>query len=347
MDNKSALHHIALIPAYKPLKLLPDLVCKLSENGIKVVIVNDGSGDEFNDIFEKCSQYADICVHKINMGKGAALKTGLGYIYDRYGEESVIVTVDADGQHAIKDALAILSTAEVNPHTLVFGSRKFTGKVPFRSRIGNELTEIAYDVFSGVKMCDTQTGLRAFTGDLIPDLLNISGQRYEYEINMLFGFTKKRIKIIEHEIETIYLNDNSSSHFHPIRDTLRLHWQIFKASSYSHISIAVEYILFALIWLISDKLIIANAVSKSVSALLRFILNRKFGFAPQKNALRSAIKYVFISLGIIVLNTTILYIVITFCSVPPLLSKLIIILFGYIISWIVKKLTMHIRRAKK
>lgn len=336
--------YIALIPAYKPLDLLPRLVATLAQHGLRVVVVNDGSGTEYDSIFQICSDHADICTHAHNMGKGMALKTGLRYILNTYGEKSVVVTVDADGQHAVKDALAVCSLAEQNPHTLVFGSRKFTGQVPFRSRIGNELTEIAYHVFSGIKMRDTQTGLRAFTGNLIPLLLDISGCRYEYEINMLFDFTKQRIDIIEHEIETIYENNNASSHFHPIRDTLRLHGQICKAAAFSYISIAIDYMLFALIWLLSDTVCAANIAAKSISALIRFVLNRKFGFKSKNGLGISVCKYLLISIGVIALNTAAVYGLVSAGSIHPLLAKLLVTLGGFVASWLVKKVIMSVRK---
>ncbi len=346
-QNMISYSRVALIPAYKPMDLLPELVAALWNNGLEVVVVNDGSGAEFDDVFRACSAYADICVHAVNQGKGTALKTGLAYILEKYGENVIAVTVDADGQHAVKDALAVCALAEQNPHKLIFGSRRFTGKVPFRSRFGNTLTEVAYHIFSGVKMYDTQTGLRAFSGDLIPKLLAISGKRYEYEINMLFGFTKQGIDIIEHEIETIYDNNNSSSHFNPVRDTLRLHKQIWKNAAYSFVSVAVEYLLFALLWSFTGFgcVLLANAVARAVSSSLRFGLNRKYGFKSRSTLCGSLVRYIPISLGVLLLNTAAV-----FCMsivIQPLVAKLLVMMIGFVATWLVKKIVVSRRKAKK
>ncbi len=340
-------NYIALIPAYKPLPLLPDLVAELTENGLRVVLVNDGSGADFDRIFEKCAATAELCTHKANKGKGRALKTGLEYILKEYGSSPIVVTVDADGQHAVRDALDVCKLAEKNPGKLIFGSRKFTGKVPFKSRVGNTMTQVSYHIFSGISMFDTQTGLRAFSADLIPALLEIKGERYEYEINMLFDFTKRNIPIVEHEIETIYINDNSSSHFHPVRDTYRLHAQIFKAVSFSYISIAADLALFIALWLATSDIFIANIVARALSATLRLILNRRFGFKPRAHKLRSAVIYIAAAIGILAVNTAALYLLATLGGIPAIAAKLIVTALGFPTAWLIKKIVNKIKKDHK
>ena len=105
--------------------------------------------------------------------------------------------------------------------------RAFTGKVPLRSRFGNSLTKALFKLQTGVGVTDTQTGLRAFTTNLIPFMLIIEGQRYEYEMNMLLEASKES-EILEVPIETVYINDNEGSHFRPIRDGLMIYKNIFK-----------------------------------------------------------------------------------------------------------------------
>ncbi len=335
--------YIALIPAYKPLDLLPDLVRDLTRVGFSVVVVDDGSGAAFEPIFRRCAEHAEICTHPENAGKGRALKTGLAYIRDTYGESPIVVTVDADGQHAVKDALAVCRMAEQNPHTLVFGSRKFTGKVPFRSRLGNSITQIAYHIFSGVRMCDTQTGLRAFSGDLIPRLLDTAGERYDYEMTMLFEFTKQGIPILEHEIATIYENNNASSHFKPIRDSLRLYRQIFRASAYTFLSFAVDLTLFAVLFWITGLPIASNVASRGVSATLRFILNRKFGFRRRGELVHSILLYTAMTVGILAINTACLWPLMKFCGVPAIAAKLIASFVCCGVSFLAKKIAVQSR----
>ncbi len=180
MVQNLSYERIVLIPAYKPSSALIDLATELEQNGLTVIIVNDGSGKEYDSIFAECENFAVVLHHKVNAGKGAALKTGLSYIQNTYGNTCVVVTVDADRQHKLDDALAILEKAEQNPYALVIGSRAFIGNIPARSRFGNTMTRFVYQTFSGVKLRDTQSGLRGFSGEHIPRLLKISGFRYEY-----------------------------------------------------------------------------------------------------------------------------------------------------------------------
>ncbi len=343
-ENATSPRFIALIPAYKPMEALPEFVRTLTENGLTVVVVNDGSGEAFSSVFEKCVPHADVCHHAENAGKGAAIKTGLTFIAETYGENTVIVTVDADGQHTVKDALAVCADAETNPHTLVIGSRKFTGKVPLRSRFGNSVTRFVFRITSGVKLYDTQTGLRAFTGDLIPALLAIKGTRYEYEMNMLLEFARQKIRIMEHDIETIYENDNSSSHFKPVRDSIRIYAQILKFyaqilifSLSSLLSFVVDYIMFALIFFLSSHLVLSNVAARVISATVNFTLNRKFVFKSRAGLAASAIKYILLAAFILVGNTLCLYLLVDLLNLNQMLAKIITECVFFVLSWLIQK----------
>lgn len=215
-------NYIALIPAYKPTPFLLDLLHDLKQNGFTIVLVDDGSGVKYEHLFFESSRYAEVLYHTKNAGKGCALKTGLSYIADHFGADSVVVTVDADGQHRVKDTLAICDIAHLHPATLVLGSRRLKENVPLRSKLGNAVTRFVYSISTGLHVYDTQTGLRAFQASLIPNLLNIPGSRYEYEMNVLLCFAREKIQILEHEIETIYIGNNEQSHFDTVKDSA---WQ--------------------------------------------------------------------------------------------------------------------------
>ncbi len=220
--------HIALIPAYQPAEGLIDLLEELTDSGFDIIVVNDGSSAEYEDIFVKASVYAMVLSHSHNRGKGAALKTGLKYIESRYGEDCTVVTMDADGQHTSDDALKVVRTAVENPGTMVIGMRALDKNVPLRSRFGNTITRFVYHLATGMSVHDTQTGLRAFSGELIPKLSDIPGERYEFEMNELLILPESGVKIMECEIRTIYLDDNSSSHFNSIKDSARIYREIFR-----------------------------------------------------------------------------------------------------------------------
>ena len=238
-----ASRYIALIPAYEPDRKMLGVIADLGKTGFDVVIVDDGSGPEYAELFEQAAERLSgksgrgvtLLIHDVNRGKGAALKTGLDFINNFMvirGEETqnVIVAVDADGQHLAVDALRAAHTAQGNPGTLVLGSRILnqTQSVPLRSRFGNAVTRQVFRLATGVPVYDTQTGLRAFTADLIPSLLAVSGDRYEYELNVLMDFAGRGIPIREIEIETVYLEGNKSSHFDTVRDSYRIYKEIAK-----------------------------------------------------------------------------------------------------------------------
>lgn len=227
---------IALIPSYEPDTKLTKLIEKLSVQGVFIIVVDDGSGEKYNDIFLKAKENAHVISYSRNRGKGYALKTGLKFIKDNFNEDYIVVTLDSDGQHAVEDAIRLCDYVEKNPNELVIGKRIRGKDTPLKSKIGNSITRIVYRISTGVNIYDTQTGLRAFSKNLIDKMLKIKGDRYEYEMNMLLILAKEGIKIKEIDIKTIYIDNNSGSHFSAIKDSIIIYKQILKFSFSSLIS---------------------------------------------------------------------------------------------------------------
>ena len=125
-----------LIPAYKPDHLMIELLTNLKKEGFDIVVVNDGSGEQFDSVFEEAKKYALILNQKPNRGKGAALRLGFSYVNLHQDDHEYVITCDADGQHAISDIIKVNEKLwETN--NIVLGSRKFDKSVPKRSRNGN------------------------------------------------------------------------------------------------------------------------------------------------------------------------------------------------------------------
>ena len=171
------LKKVALIPSLEPDNNLVLIVSKLLENDFEVVVVDDGSGEEYKKIFDKCK--CKVISYEINKGKGFALKTGLKFIKDNY-LNCYVVTMDSDGQHTVEDAEKVIKYAKNHKNTLVLGSRKRGENTPLRSFLGNTITCFVFDLVTHTKIYDTQTGLRAFSSNLIDYLLEVEGDRFEY-----------------------------------------------------------------------------------------------------------------------------------------------------------------------
>ena len=328
---------IALIPAYEPNKNLIDLVQTLNDQGLRIVIVDDGSQMPAQDIFRQCADMAVILRHDKNKGKGAALKTGLRWILTHIGGFFTVVTVDADGQHLPKDVARVLSQAEEMPGTLILGGRRFNGKVPLRSRLGGALTRTVFRLSSGMNLYDTQTGLRAFSSDLIPDLLSIQGDRYEYEMNMLMAFARSGRRILEVPIETIYLDGNRSSHFHLLRDSFLIYKEILKFSAASFASFLLDYSLYALLMALSHSLILSNVLARIVSASFNYTINRRIVFEDHGRVGKSVLSYVLLSLGILAAGTLGLNILVQGLGINYLIAKIIIEGILFFTSYFVQK----------
>ena len=222
-----SLPRIALIPAYMPGWQLLDLLREVKAAGLFALLVDDGSGPDFAPVFAEAAKDAVLLTHPENRGKGRALKTGYTYIRERFPDGAAVVTLDADGQHRMEDALKLLAEAETHPEALILGSRMFSA-MPRRSRFGNTVTRFVYRLCTGVSVRDTQTGLRAFDAALLPRMLEIEGERYEYEMNVLLEFARAKIPILETDIETIYFDKNAGSHFKVFKDSYLVYREIFR-----------------------------------------------------------------------------------------------------------------------
>lgn len=279
---------IALIPAYKPNIQLLEFVKGIEENGMDCLIVNDGSGEEYLSLFHKIERETEARVLSFpeNRGKGAALKAGLEYLQkENAGLQGnfTIITLDADGQHLLKDALNLLSVAEEKKDTLILGSRTQSKDSPLRSRIGNGITKEVFNLCTGVEVKDTQTGMRAFSGKMIPEMLTIPGERYEYEMNVLLFLAKEGVLMEEVPIETVYINDNAESHFDTVKDSYRIYKQILKFSASSLLSFLADFLLYSFFFLITGGLFVSNFLARVISLHLNFFLNKTMVFSGEED----------------------------------------------------------------
>jgi len=221
---------VALIPAYEPENTLVALIERLSSELRAVVVVDDGS-QKAGGIFASLPRAESVIqlTHPRNRGKGAALKTGLSGILRRFPDTLGVVTVDADGQHLPEDILRVARALTESPDRLILGVRTFAAGTPFRSRLGNLWTCGEFFLLTGHRVRDTQTGLRGLPSALLPRLLELPGERYEYEIRMLVDCVRHLAAPVQIPITTVYADGNATSHFRPLADTFRTQRALFAA----------------------------------------------------------------------------------------------------------------------
>ncbi len=273
-----------LIPAYNPDERLCGLVRELA--GLcfaTIVVVDDGSTTEAAartfDTLER--EYRCVVLsHALNLGKGAALKLGLDYIYSRHPQCPGVITADADGQHCIGDILNVARERLEHPGELILGTRSFERHdIPFRSRIGNKTTRLLMKLFLGITIEDTQTGLRAIPRRLIPELLKITSNRYEFELEMLILAKHSGIPIREIGIRTIYLDDNESSHFNPLLDSVKIYFVLFRYILSSIVTAVFDYLIFLLVLpLTGGSILLSTYLSRAAAVCVNYTLVRNMVF---------------------------------------------------------------------
>jgi putative flippase GtrA len=271
-----------LIPAYRPSDSLLDVVRALAQKSLPhIVVVDDGSGPEFRDLFTRVAELpgVELLRHATNLGKGAALKTGLNHLLCRYPGLIGVVTADADGQHHPDDIQRVAESLVAHPESLVLGCRTFRGEVPLRSRIGNVATSAIMHALMGRKMSDTQTGLRGIPEAFAPRILRLEANGYEFELEMLLAAHRWGIPLVEEPIRTIYQPGNPSSHFNPIVDSMKIYFILLRFGSVS--------LLTALL----DNLVFILALHQGGSILLSQALGRTVGLAFNYTMVRSSVFY--------------------------------------------------------
>lgn len=304
-----------VLPSLDPDEKLIAVVDGLLEVGFTdIILVNDGSKAENLHYFtDLAAAHPEIHLlhHEVNKGKGAALKNAFHWFLENRPDALGVVTVDGDNQHHREDtkacALRMLETGN-----LVLGCRDFSGEdVPARSSAGNRITSFVFKVFVGMKLSDTQTGLRAIPTKALKTLANIKGERFEYETNMLLAMKDHKIPYEEVKIRTVYIEENKSSHFHAIKDSWRIYKLIFgrffKFLLSSGFAWLVDWAVCVLMnWLLFKALpemwlpAVTATIARVVSSLVNFFVNRALVFESNAHTKRSLARYAMLAVLILV-----------------------------------------------
>ena len=358
MDNKE-MNKMALvpivIPSYEPderlIALLHDLDAK--EMG-PVIIVNDGSSEEYDKTFAEAEAIISkrggkFISYRPNRGKGRALKTAFTYIKENMPDAIGCVTADSDGQHSPECITRIIETLIEKPDNLVLGVRQFDKKeIPWKSWFGNTVTITVFSYVAGMRVSDTQSGLRGIPFKFMTELIDTKGERFEYEMEMLLECAGK-YDLTEIPIATIYESkENHQTHFRPIKDSIIIYKvlgkKFFKFVFASVSSFVVDITLFYLfVLLFKDTfpdlyVTFATVGARVISAVYNYLINYKFVFKSSASHTTSLTKYALLAIIQMSLSAGIVSLIVHFFpGCWETLVKAIVDMILFLISYAVQQ----------
>ena len=289
-------NYCVLIPTFNPSNKLHELIDQLIKYSVtQIILVDDGSDLAHKTVLNDLEKQKRITIlhHDQNMGKGAALKDGLKYAYEHFPNIVGVVTADGDGQHTTKDIIAIGETLEKEKDKLILGTRCFDKKVPLRSRIGNLLTRNIFKAVVGLKVNDTQSGLRGIPKDFIPRLLEIKSVGYEFELDVLLTSKYSGWHIVEQKIETIYIEKNKDSHFNPIIDSLKIYFELFRSSLISLATAIIDNVVFYIaIYFLGMGILSSQIAARIIAVFFNYPMAKKYVFIAEGNDLIMFLKFI-------------------------------------------------------
>ena len=291
---------VFLFPSYRPTPLFCGLLEELRKVAASpIVVVDDGSGSTYSDLFARASGISGTTVltNAVNLGKGAALKHGMNHILVRHPDCIGVVTADADGQHAVTDIVKIASELQARSAELIFGCRDFKQEIPFRSKIGNVVSRYVYRFLIGLNLSDTQTGLRGIPRRLMELSLGIRSNRYEFETEQIIAAKSAGFQFREVPIQTVYIDDNRGSHFNPVLDSFRIYFVLLRYALSSIMTALADLIVFYILTANGMGLLSANMSARAVALWLQFMLLKKYVFKSKAGVsiFAAYVAYVFFS----------------------------------------------------
>ena len=349
---------VILIPSLHPDLKLIEYTDDLAAHGFsRIVVVDDGSGPAYREVFDKIGSKPECAVlsYQQNQGKGHALKHGFSYILEHFKDAPDVVTADADGQHTAGDCERVAAAMLSEPEKLVLGTRDFSqANVPAKSRTGNRLTSIFFLMLYGHWLPDTQTGLRGMSMDLLPKLLGIPGERFEWEMNELIHFAGWHLDFVRVPIDTIYLEENSGSHFRPLLDSFRIYALLFsnffKFASSSATSTVLDLGLFTVLvkWVLPYLfpalsagrpyylVLLATAVARVCSSVLNFFINRQFVFQMERHK-GAFLRYALLVIVVLFTSATLVNALNVYLSLDRTVAKIIVDSLLFFVNYRVQK----------
>jgi glycosyltransferase involved in cell wall biosynthesis len=330
-----------IIPVYRPNENLVKLISKLRVSFHQpIIVVDDGNNDQ--NIFKQLTNVI-LLHHPINQGKGAALKTGFQYVLDHLPAIEGVVTADADGQHPSEDIIKIADLINQDSRSFYLATRTFDKQTPLSNKLGNLITRYVFLAVTGQKVMDTQNGLRGIPRWLLPSLIQIPQQRFDFEMVMLKHIATNQTTIVQVPTQTIYRQEGAVSSFRHWRDSYLIYQillkDFFRFLLVSIFSFAIDFGLFLLfyLWLTGPyRIILAVIFSRVLSGFSNYTLNRIYSFRS-KVKLSKSVGHYFLLFLIIMMATAILTYAITLLGVAAPVSKLIVYVCLFVVSFYIQK----------
>jgi glycosyltransferase involved in cell wall biosynthesis len=207
------VHVAVVIPAFQAAKTIGEVVrrTRAAFPAAQIIVVDDGSTDGTGSAAQGL-----VLGHAVNLGKGAALRDGIHEAITKGA--TVVVTLDADGQHPPEDLPRLLQPIAEGKADLVLGARERNGAMPLPRRFTNWLSASLATRIGGQAVQDAQTGFRAFTR-AVAERVQPAGDRYEYEANFLLDALRAGYRVVSVDVPTIY---GARSYFRPWADSWRM-----------------------------------------------------------------------------------------------------------------------------
>lgn len=298
---------LIVVPAYNPGQELIAYVEELIQSGFdSILLIDDGSKVAHQPLFHELDEKEEVTLlrHAVNLGKGRALKNAINYFLNLSNLDQYcgLITVDSDGQHLIEDVMKMVKDLNQRERALVLGVRNFDEtNVPFKSRFGNKITKQLFKLLYGEKLQDTQTGLRGLTKNIAHEFVDLEGERFSYETNVLIHAVRQSIPIDEIVIKTVYIEDNSETHFRPVADSIEIYSLLlknfFKYMFSSIASFLIDILLFHLfigvfgVMASAIRIMAATIGARIVSSLFNYSVNKLLVFDSDKDVSKTIWKY--------------------------------------------------------
>ena len=215
----------AIIPALNAERTIAEVVVDARRRIEPVIVIDDGSSDATGEVAKAVG--AIVLRHEVNRGKGAALKTGFAWAL-KQGAEAV-VTLDADGQHLPAEIPKFVDAHRETGADLVIGGRShlFSGMLP-RRRMANQFSAWCIAKAAGTRISDSQSGFRLYSAKLLRSM-DLRADGFDMESEVIVRAGRRKMKIVTIPIELGFVNGIATSHYKPLKDTLRIAWTVMRA----------------------------------------------------------------------------------------------------------------------